>query len=93
MLWAVLRALGTVGLGMAGGSMVMAPAVYLVGTPWVVLVLLAAVWFDTERRGEAVFLANLGYGFRRLALAVTAAVVALDAAVAAALTLAGALRG
>lgn len=74
-----------------GASIWMTPVQFLAGTPWVVLVLLVAVRVDTERRGEAVFLANLGYGFRQLAGVTTALVLVLEVALAAALA-AGAAR-
>lgn len=89
--WAVLRAVALSGMGGLGASIWMTPAQFLAGTPWVVLVLVVAVRIDTERRGEAVFLANLGYGFRHLAGLTAALGLVLDVVLAVALA-AGAAR-
>lgn len=81
-LWIVLKGMGAAGAAAVYASPARAFASFPVATFWILPVVLLALWIDLARRNEAVFLANLGWSFRRLAVAAAGLVVALDAVVA-----------
>lgn len=88
-LWIVLKSLGAAGAAAVYSSPVLAFVSFPGGTVWMTSVILLAVWIDMARRNEAVFLANLGWSYRRIAVGTAVLVVVLDAAVAAVAWLAG----
>lgn len=82
MIWIVLKGFGAGGVILVGGSPVAAFVAFPVATLPLVFVVLVAVRIDMARQSEAVFLANLGWPFRRIAVSLTVLIVVLDGAVA-----------
>ncbi len=78
--WFFLRFIATRGLDGSGLASPAELAGTLTGQAWVVAFVLAAVWIDLRRRGETVFLANLGFGKARVAGLILAVCFTLEVA-------------
>ena len=68
--WLFLRAFaaaGSAGSGVPFPQSVVGPPI---STLWVMVVIILVIWWEMKRKSELIFLANLGYSFRRVTLMV-----------------------
>ena len=79
--WVVLRLTSTSGQEIVGVSRAEALVGTTAGAIWLAAAVCVAVWYDARRRGELIFLANLGFGLPALLAVVLATSAVLEAAV------------